>query len=310
VNGGQALYFQQDHEGSVTLLTNQNNGSGQAIEKYRYDVFGGPIIYAPNGTQRQISLYNNRWLFTGREYLGAWIYDYRARLYHASLGRFMSEDPKLFVHGAGFEKPFADWSFAAHPGEAEFNLFRYSGNDPINFVDPMGLQGEVVIYREDGRSSTNNQAVIFENGKAISSFRANENGFIQLPNGVQTRGPRSGEYSLLPKINAKPGDSFPNGQPSITAKQYADPSKPNYAPGRAGPDYNREGTVRVHEKGPDGQPDSTGCVTACKPAVERVTKLMNDNMNNGGTKVIFIDGKRTIDGREVRRAEPVGLQKY
>jgi len=51
----------------------------------------------------------------------------------------MSEDPKLFVHAAGFEKPPDDWSFAAHPDEAELNLFRYCGNDPIDFTDPLGL---------------------------------------------------------------------------------------------------------------------------------------------------------------------------
>jgi hypothetical protein len=33
----------------------------------------------------------------------------------------------------------ADWSFSSHPDEAEFNLFRYCGNDPVDFTDPMGL---------------------------------------------------------------------------------------------------------------------------------------------------------------------------
>src|SRR5581483_6624831 len=123
VNGGQAFYFQQDHEGSVTHLTNWNNGNGQVIERYRYDVFGAPAIYAPNWTGRQASLYNNRWLFTGREYLGASVYDYRARVYHAALGRFMSEDPKGFDAG-------------------DYNLFRYVHNDPLDLTDPMGLAGE------------------------------------------------------------------------------------------------------------------------------------------------------------------------
>jgi RHS repeat-associated protein len=95
----------------------------EIIERYRYDAFGTPTIYAPNWTQRQTSFYNNRFLFTGREYLGAWIYEYRARVYHAGLGRFMSEDPKLFDAG-------------------DYNLFRYCHNDPIDFTDPMGTQDE------------------------------------------------------------------------------------------------------------------------------------------------------------------------
>jgi RHS repeat-associated protein len=109
-------FLNQDHEGSVTHLT---DASGNIIERYRYDAFGAPTIYAPNWTVRNTSSFNNRFLFTGREYAGAWVYEYRARVYHAALGRFMSEDPKLF--GAG-----------------DYNLFRYCHNDSIDFTDPMG----------------------------------------------------------------------------------------------------------------------------------------------------------------------------
>jgi uncharacterized protein RhaS with RHS repeats len=41
VNGGAAFYCQQDHEGSVTQLT---NAAGTIIESYRYDAFGAPVI--------------------------------------------------------------------------------------------------------------------------------------------------------------------------------------------------------------------------------------------------------------------------
>jgi len=129
VNAGQAFYFQQDHEGSTTHLTNLNGGSGQIIERYRYDAFGLPTIYAPDWTVRTGSSYGNRFLFTGREYDGAWVYEYRARLYHSGLGRFMSEDPKLFDAG-------------------DYNLFRYCHNDPLDLTDPMGLEvgfGESLI---------------------------------------------------------------------------------------------------------------------------------------------------------------------
>ena len=57
---------------------------------------------------------------------------YRARAYHPSLGRFMSEDPKDFDAG-------------------DYNLFRYCHNDPIDFTDPMGLE---INY--DGNSPLNN----------------------------------------------------------------------------------------------------------------------------------------------------------
>jgi hypothetical protein len=52
--------------------------------------------------------------------------------YHSGLGRFMSEDPKLFDAG-------------------DYNLFRYCHNDPIDMTDPMGLDitGRVT-YDYDG----------------------------------------------------------------------------------------------------------------------------------------------------------------
>jgi RHS repeat-associated protein len=134
----QTFYYQQDHEGSVTHLT---DGNGAVIEKYRYDAFGMPTILDPDGvTVRTASIVSNRFLFTGREYAANFgFYEYRARAYHPALGRFMSEDPKVFVRRAGLGKAPDDWSFAKHPDEGEFNLFRYCGNDPIDKVDPLGL---------------------------------------------------------------------------------------------------------------------------------------------------------------------------
>jgi RHS repeat-associated protein len=137
----QTFYYQQDHEGSVTHLTMQPDQNGNVIlERYRYDVFGTPTIYDKNWTVLTASAVSNRFMFTGREYNANFkFYEYRARAYNPLLGRFMSEDPKLFVHRAGLGNAPADWTFAAHPDEAEFNLFRYCGNDPIDFTDPMGL---------------------------------------------------------------------------------------------------------------------------------------------------------------------------
>ena len=92
------------------------------LERYRYDVFGTPTIRDGDGNLLPSgSAVSNRFMFTGREYAAAFgFYEYRARAYHPGLGRFMSEDPKLFDAG-------------------DFNLFRYCHNDPIDFTDPMGL---------------------------------------------------------------------------------------------------------------------------------------------------------------------------
>jgi len=118
VNGGQPFYYHQDRNQNVTHLT---SAAGTVIEKYKYDAFGKPTIYAPNGTERTTSLFKNRFLFTGREYAATFgFYEYRARAYNPTLGRFMSEDPKGFDAG-------------------DYNLFRYCHNDPLDRTDPMGL---------------------------------------------------------------------------------------------------------------------------------------------------------------------------
>jgi RHS repeat-associated protein len=111
----RTIYYQDDHEGSVTHLT---DSSGAVIESYKYDAFGKPTI---NGGVLTASAFGNRFMFTGREYVSQFgIYEYRNRAYHPGLGRFMSEDPKLFDAG-------------------DNNFFRYCGNDPENRTDPMGL---------------------------------------------------------------------------------------------------------------------------------------------------------------------------
>jgi RHS repeat-associated protein len=144
-------YYQQDHEGSVTHLTST---AGNIIEKYRYDVYGAPTIYppAPGATPIPLSNYSNRFMFTGREYSNMFgFYEYRARAYHPALGRFMSEDPKGFVRRIGLGTSPSDWSFGAHPDEAEYNLFRYCGNDPLDFTDPMGLLPDTNLTTQEAR---------------------------------------------------------------------------------------------------------------------------------------------------------------
>jgi RHS repeat-associated protein len=134
VNGGNAFYYAHDHEGSVTHLldgrSTPSSQTGNVIEQYKYDAFGAPTFYDVNNTQINSTAYDNRFLFTGREYAASYpgtyvpaftFYEYRARAYNPTLGRFVSEDPKLFDAG-------------------DYNLFRYCHNDPIDFGDAMGLE--------------------------------------------------------------------------------------------------------------------------------------------------------------------------
>ena len=100
-----SLYFQTDHLGSTTALT---NSAGNVVERQSYTPFGNS-----SGSSQ------TRYGFTGREKDSATgLLYYRARWYDAEQGRFMSEDPIGFDGG--------------------MNFYAYAGNSPTNFVDPMG----------------------------------------------------------------------------------------------------------------------------------------------------------------------------
>ena len=91
------------------------------IERYTYDVYGTPRITDAAGTVLTQSAVGNRALFTGREYdQETGLYSYRARYYDSRIGRFLQRDPVGYSAG--------------------LNLYSYVGNNPLTFVDPLGLE--------------------------------------------------------------------------------------------------------------------------------------------------------------------------
>src|SRR5207248_4345031 len=46
ITPNRVLYYQDDHEGSVTHITDNN---GQVLESYRYDAFGMPTVKDASG---------------------------------------------------------------------------------------------------------------------------------------------------------------------------------------------------------------------------------------------------------------------
>jgi len=95
--------------GSVTDLT---DSSGTLLESYSYDVFGNPDTTSDLGNTR---------MFTARELDSeTGLYYYRARYYDPKLGRFLQRDPVGYTAG--------------------INLYTYCDNNPINWVDALGLE--------------------------------------------------------------------------------------------------------------------------------------------------------------------------
>jgi len=112
----QRYYYHFDGLGSVAALS---NAAGELVETYEYDVYGDTTVKDTAGTILSKSSIGNPYGFTGRRVdVETGLYYYRARYYDADMGRFLSVDP-LGIH--------------------EENTYAYCYNDPVNWVDPLGL---------------------------------------------------------------------------------------------------------------------------------------------------------------------------
>ena len=179
-SGTQTIYYQSDHQGSITHLT---NASGAVIERYRYDAYGVPTFYNATGAVIGNSAYGNAFLFTGQPFLTWDTYLYRARLYNAYLGRFMSEDPTLYDGG-------------------DYNLFRYCDNDPVDQVDPMGLAGNELQTFEVHRSEDR----LWDLAQHFDSSNLTHGNFLGFGQVTVTGQLAGGPADLRTLKNAKPGN--------------------------------------------------------------------------------------------------------
>ncbi|MCO5172515.1 MAG: DUF2380 domain-containing protein [Planctomycetes bacterium] len=118
------LYYHQNSLGSVVALT---TASGTVVESYRYSAYGQPRIFDQSGTEVSTTQVEQPFMFTGRRWdfeEASGLYYYRHRYYDPAAGRFGSRDPKGL------------WGDAANSGSGQ----AYCGGNPVNRVDPYGLE--------------------------------------------------------------------------------------------------------------------------------------------------------------------------
>ena len=118
-----AAVSQSGQQCSITALT---DSSGTMKERYAYDAYGNLLVFDGSGTARTATAEGNRLFYTGREWekkLG--LYHYRARMYDALCGRFLSRDPIGFMEG--------------------IHTLAKSPKSPVIFTDPFGLLDPVTM---------------------------------------------------------------------------------------------------------------------------------------------------------------------
>jgi len=152
---GNAVYYFSDHLGTARVMT---NNAGTVLDDSDFYPFGGE--------RAVLSSSGNSYKFTTKERDSESTLDnFGARYFGSSLGRFMSPDP-LGILSAETTSP------------QSLNLYSYVQNNPVNAVDPDGLDcvyvndNSVSVVRGDCKSETDSG--IFVNGTInINSFTYN-----------------------------------------------------------------------------------------------------------------------------------------
>ncbi len=125
-------FYETDALGTSIALT---NAAGATQTTYTYQAFGT--------TTQAGSASINSFQYTARENDGTGLYFYRARYYHSTVQRFLSEDSYNFTSLRTEASPesladqLAIVTFMAQP--ELFNPYLYVGDAPTNNVDPLGL---------------------------------------------------------------------------------------------------------------------------------------------------------------------------
>ena len=256
---GLTAWYLTDDQGSVGDLM---NNSGSVQDHITYDAFGN-ILCESNPS------YGDRIKYDGRELdsvLG--LYYNRARMYDATTGRWMSQDPLGFAAG-------------------DSNLYRYVGNGPTNGTDPSG---------EVGNGNPPTDAEILQ--------RLQEDDYIRQQEAI---GAAAIEASANSQIHIKAIDKE-TGHEVIPPKRIEPEEPPEeqvvlFRPGvttwlQKNGAYI-DGGVRVIGGGLEAGA-AVGLVPVCPPAAVLVGAMALDNLQTGARELYSGETKKSVVNQTIK----------
>ncbi len=127
------LYYHHNSIGSVVAVT---KADGTVVESYRYSAFGKPTIFNGSNVEIATTAVEQPFMFTGARYdfeEGSGLYQMRHRYFDPVVGRFVSRDP------------LGLWGDPSQSGNGQ----GYCGHNPVNILDPFGLDDYEFDYGSD-----------------------------------------------------------------------------------------------------------------------------------------------------------------
>jgi RHS repeat-associated protein len=125
VSQNKSLWYAFGPQGETRQLT---DSVGNIVDTYIYTAYGAPV--ASTGTDYNPHRFGGQFGYYTDPYASQDVILCGARWYDASLGRWMSRDPIGYAGGA--------------------NLYEYCTSDPVNQIDPGGLEGITTLRAPSG----------------------------------------------------------------------------------------------------------------------------------------------------------------
>jgi hypothetical protein len=142
----ERVYVLNDANFNVTAIVGKVSGTWQVVERFRYDPYGAPTFLDPNwAVDSGGSDYGWVHLHQGGRYDAATkLAHFRWRDLHVELGRWTRQDPATGLVNfqmRDLNTGLGSWVQVDPTGYVDgMNLYQFVTSDPVNGLDPLGLQ--------------------------------------------------------------------------------------------------------------------------------------------------------------------------